>query len=169
MKLETKQILQNFKPNKLNIILILSFLLIILLMIVYFKDDTIFIKQSDYKNLISQEGISNADITLKDDVLYIHFNGRNYAILKDLVDIDELGKITLIKKEQSGEEISVFSILFIVFISIILIYMLEIMILRKRNRMISQIAVQKSNAENFGLDITPVISNVKFKDNTHFY
>lgn len=164
MKLETKQILQNFKPNKLNIILILSFLLIILLMIVYFKDDTIFIKQSDYKNLISQEGILNADITLKDDVLYIHFNGRNYAILKDLVDIDELGKITLIKKEQSGEEISVFSILFIVFISIILIYMLEIMILRKRNRMISQIAVQKSNAENFGLDITPVISNVKFKD-----
>ena len=164
MRLETKQILQNFKPNKLNIILILSFLLIILLMIVYFKDDTIFIKQSDYKNLISQEGISNADITLKDDVLYIHFNGRNYAILKDLADIDELGKIALIKKEQSDEEISVFSILFIVFVSIVLIYMLEIMILRKRNRMISQIAVQKSNAENFGLDITPVISNVKFKD-----
>ena len=108
MKLETKQILQNFKPNKLNIILILSFLLIILLMIVYFKDDTIFIKQSDYKNLISQEGISNADITLKDDVLYIHFNGRNYAILKDLADIDELGKIALIKKNKAAKRFPFF-------------------------------------------------------------
>lgn len=164
MKSKLTQIMQKFKSNKLNIILFSSILLIILLSIVYFKDDTIYIKKVDFENFASQNILEKSDITLENDTLFITYNGRTYAILKDLIDFENLSKNALIKKAENSNEISIWPIVFVVCLSLVLIYLFEMKMLQKRNEIYKDLKSVKNSENSLNSDISPVVSNLKFKD-----
>ena len=165
MKSQLKQIWQKFRFNKLNIILFFSLILIVLLSIVYFKNDTNYIKFEDYKKLVASNLIEKANIN--GDTLQIVYNGRKYSILKDIVDLKELGNHVLITKSESSDtSYLIFELILITFFFFLMIYYFETINAKRRKLEIAkmekiQTQMMKNNETAV---INSVISEVKFKD-----
>ncbi|PSM52658.1 integral membrane ATP-dependent zinc metallopeptidase [Campylobacter blaseri] len=120
MKLNFQEILQKFKINKLNIILIFLAILIGLLSFVYLRNGPVYINYENYEKLLNSNSIESARI--KDDKVYLKFNGREYIILKEAVNLKELYKITKISKQDNMPFWAEFIVLcFIVLVLIILV------------------------------------------------
>ena len=165
MKSQLTQIWQKFRFNKLNIILFFSLILVVLLSIVYFKNDTNYIKFEDYQKLVESNLIEKANID--GDTLQIVYNGRKYSILKDIVDLKELGNHVLITKSESSEtSYLILDLILITFFFFLLIYYLESVTAKRRKQEIAKMEkIQTQMMKNSETaSINSVISEVKFKD-----
>ena len=165
MKSQLTQIWQKFRLNKLNIILFFSLVLVVLLSIVYFKNDTNYIKFEDYQKLVESNLIEKANID--GDTLQIVYNGRKYSILKDIVDLKELGNHVLITKSESSDtSYLIFELILITFFFFLMIYYFETINAKRRKLEMAKMEKIQSQMmkNNETAVINSVISEVKFKD-----
>ena len=164
MKSQLTQIWQKFKKSKINIVLFFLIFLIILLTIVYLKNSTNFISYNDYQKLLDRDLIQKAHI--EGDKLFIVYDGKKYAILKDVVDLKELSNHILITKSDDNQimpfiiEISVIMVFFF-----ILIYYFESVLSKRKKEQIKNLEKMQEVLKNGEInDLRPTISNVKFSD-----
>ncbi|MBR4141454.1 MAG: AAA family ATPase, partial [Campylobacter sp.] len=165
MKSQLTQIWQKFRFNKLNIILFFSLVLVVLLSIVYFKNDTNYIKFEDYQKLVESNLIEKANID--GDTLQIVYNGRKYSILKDIVDLKELGNHVLITESESSDtSYLIFELILITFFFFLMIYYFETINAKRRKLEMAKMEKIQSQMmkNNETAVINSVISEVKFKD-----
>ena len=155
------EILHKIKKSKLNIILIFLVLLIVLLSIVYFKDDSRYITEREFNELVRADQIKRAHI--EDGNLNFTYDGKHYKILVDLVDLKELSNHALISKEKDdgtsgiGATLVIFTFAFFLFV-----YYFETVLARRR-RMDGAARQSASSGGDLG-DLSPSVSDVRFSD-----
>ena len=156
------EILHKIKKSKLNIILIFLVLLIVLLSIVYFKDDSRYITEREFSELVRADQIKRAHI--EDGNLNFTYDGKRYKILVDLVDLKELSNHTLISKEKDDGTSGISAILVIfTFAFFLFVYYFETVLARRR-RMDGVGAARQGGANAELGDLSPSVSDVRFSD-----
>ncbi|WP_297962388.1 AAA family ATPase [uncultured Campylobacter sp.] len=162
MRLNLMEILHKIKKSKLNIILIFLVLLIVLLSIVYFKDDSRYITEREFSELVRKDQIKRAHI--EDGTLSFVYDGKRYKILVDLVDLKELSNHTLISKEKDdgtsgiGATLVIFTFVFFLFV-----YYFETVLARRRR--LDGVGAARQGGANAELgDLSPSVSDVRFSD-----
>nr|WP_314377475.1 AAA family ATPase [uncultured Campylobacter sp.] len=161
MRLNLMEILHKIKKSKLNIILIFLVLLIVLLSIVYFKDDSRYITEREFSELVRADQIKRAHI--EDGNLNFTYDGKRYKILVDLVDLKELSNHALISKEKDdgtsgiGATLVIFTFVFFLFV-----YYFETVLARRRR--MDGAARQSASASGELGDLSPSVSDVRFSD-----
>ena len=157
------EILHKIKKSKLNIILIFLVLLIVLLSIVYFKDDSRYITEREFSELVRADQIKRAHI--EDGNLNFTYDGKRYKILVDLVDLKELSNHALISKEKDDGTSGISAILVIfTFAFFLFVYYFETVLARRR-RMDGVGAARQGGGANAELgDLSPSVSDVRFSD-----
>ncbi len=157
------EILHKIKKSKLNIILIFLVLLIVLLSIVYFKDDSRYITEREFSELVRADQIKRAHI--EDGNLNFTYDGKRYKILTDIVNLKELSNHALITKEEDNESGGISAILVIfTFAFFLFVYYFETVLARRR-RMDGVGTVRQGGSANAELgDLSPSVSDVRFSD-----
>ena len=156
------EILHKIKKSKLNIILIFLVLLIVLLSIVYFKDDSRYITEREFSELVRKDQIKRAHI--EDGTLSFVYDGKRYKILVDLVDLKELSNHALISKEKDDGTSGISAILVIfTFAFFLFVYYFETVLARRR-RMDGVGAARQGGANAELGDLAPSVSEVRFSD-----
>ncbi len=157
------EILHKIKKSKLNIILIFLVLLIVLLSIVYFKDDSRYITEREFSELVRADQIKRAHI--EDGNLNFTYDGKRYKILVDLVDLKELSNHALISKEKDDGTSGISAILVIfTFAFFLFVYYFETVLARRR-RLDGVGAARQGGGANAELgDLSPSVSDVRFSD-----
>ena len=156
------EILHKIKKSKLNIILIFLVLLIVLLSIVYFKDDSRYITEREFSELVRADQIKRAHI--EDGNLNFTYDGKRYKILVDLVDLKELSNHALISKEKDDgtSGISAISVIF-TFAFFLFVYYFETVLARRRR--LDGVGAARQGGANAELgDLSPSVSDVRFSD-----
>nr|WP_314070061.1 AAA family ATPase [uncultured Campylobacter sp.] len=163
MRLNLMEILHKIKKSKLNIILIFLVLLIVLLSIVYFKDDSRYITEREFSELVRADQIKRAHI--EDGNLNFTYDGKRYKILVDLVDLKELSNHALISKEKDDGTSGISAILVIfTFAFFLFVYYFETVLARRR-RLDGVGAARQGGGANAELgDLSPSVSDVRFSD-----
>lgn len=157
------EILHKIKKSKLNIILIFLVLLIVLLSIVYFKDDSRYITEREFSELVRADQIKRAHI--EDGNLNFTYDGKRYKILVDLVDLKELSNHALISKEKDDGTSGISAILVIfTFAFFLFVYYFETVLARRRRLDGVGTARQGSGANAELGDLSPSVSDVRFSD-----
>ena len=156
------EILHKIKKSKLNIILIFLVLLIVLLSIVYFKDDSRYITEREFSELVRADQIKRAHI--EDGNLNFTYDGKRYKILTDLVDLKELSNHALISKEKDDGTSGISAILVIfTFAFFLFVYYFETVLARRRR--MDGIGAARQGGANAELgDLSPSVSDVRFSD-----
>ena len=156
------EILHKIKKSKLNIILIFLVLLIVLLSIVYFKDDSRYITEREFSELVRADQIKRAHI--EDGNLNFTYDGKRYKILTDIVNLKELSNHALITKEEDSGSGGISAILVIfTFAFFLFVYYFETVLARRR-RMDGVGAVRQGGANAELGDLSPSVSDVRFSD-----
>ena len=156
------EILHKIKKSKLNIILIFLVLLIVLLSIVYFKDDSRYITEREFSELVRKDQIKRAHI--EDGTLSFVYDGKRYKILTDIVNLKELSNHALITKEEDDESGGISAILVIfTFAFFLFVYYFETVLARRR-KMDGVGAARQSGANAELGDLSPSVSDVRFSD-----
>lgn len=157
------EILHKIKKSKLNIILIFLVLLIVLLSIVYFKDDSRYITEREFSELVRADQIKRAHI--EDGNLNFTYDGKRYKILTDIVNLKELSNHALITKEEDSGSGGISAILVIfTFAFFLFVYYFETVLARRR-RMDGVGTVRQGGSANAELgDLSPSVSDVRFSD-----
>ena len=157
------EILHKIKKSKLNIILIFLVLLIVLLSIVYFKDDSRYITEREFSELVRADQIKRAHI--EDGTLSFVYDGKRYKILTDIVNLKELSNHALITKEEDSESGGISAILVIfTFAFFLFVYYFETVLARRRRLDGVGTARQGSGANAELGDLSPSVSDVRFSD-----
>ncbi len=155
------EILHKIKKSKLNIILIFLVLLIVLLSIVYFKDDSRYITEREFSELVRADQIKRAHI--EDGTLSFVYDGKRYKILTDIVNLKELSNHALITKEEDSESGGISAILVIfTFAFFLFVYYFETVLARRR-KMDGAARQSASSGGDLG-DLSPSVSDVRFSD-----
>ena len=155
------EILHKIKKSKLNIILIFLVLLIVLLSIVYFKDDSRYITEREFSELVRKDQIKRAHI--EDGTLSFVYDGKRYKILTDIVNLKELSNHALITKEEDSESGGISAILVIfTFAFFLFVYYFETVLARRR-KMDGAARQSASSGGDLG-DLSPSVSDVRFSD-----
>ena len=156
------EILHKIKKSKLNIILIFLVLLIVLLSIVYFKDDSRYITEREFSELVRADQIKRAHI--EDGNLNFTYDGKRYKILVDLVDLKELSNHALISKEKDDGTSGISAILVIfTFEFFLFVYYFETVLARRRR--LDGVGAARQGGANAELgDLSPSVSDVRFSD-----
>jgi len=155
------EILHKIKKSKLNIILIFLVLLIVLLSIVYFKDDSRYITEREFSELVRADQIKRAHI--EDGNLNFTYDGKRYKILTDIVNLKELSNHALITKEEDSESGGISAILIIfTFAFFLFVYYFETVLARRRR--MDGAARQSASASGELGDLSPSVSDVRFSD-----
>jgi len=155
------EILHKIKKSKLNIILIFLVLLIVLLSIVYFKDDSRYITEREFSELVRKDQIKRAHI--EDGNLNFTYDGKRYKILVDLVDLKELSNHALISKEKDDGTSGISATLVIfTFAFFLFVYYFETVLARRRR--MDGTARQSASASGDLGDLSPSVSDVRFSD-----
>ncbi len=156
------EILHKIKKSKLNIILIFLVLLIVLLSIVYFKDDSRYITEREFSELVRKDQIKRAHI--EDGNLNFTYDGKRYKILVDLVDLKELSNHALISKEKDDGTSGISAILVIfTFAFFLFVYYFETVLARRRR--LDGVGAARQGGANAELgDLSPSVSDVRFSD-----
>lgn len=163
MRLNLMEILHKIKKSKLNIILIFLVLLIVLLSIVYFKDDSRYITEREFSELVRADQIKRAHI--EDGNLNFTYDGKRYKILVDLVDLKELSNHALISKEKDDGTSGISAILVIfTFAFFLFVYYFETVLARRRRMDGVGAARQNTSAGGDLGDLSPSVSDVRFSD-----
>ena len=157
------EILHKIKKSKLNIILIFLVLLIVLLSIVYFKDDSRYITEREFSELVRKDQIKRAHI--EDGTLSFVYDGKRYKILTDIVNLKELSNHALITKEEDSGSGGISAILVIfTFAFFLFVYYFETVLARRR-RMDGVGTARQGGSANAELgDLSPSVSDVRFSD-----
>ena len=157
------EIFHKIKKSKLNIILIFLVLLIVLLSIVYFKDDSRYITEREFSELVRADQIKRAHI--EDGNLNFTYDGKRYKILVDLVDLKELSNHALISKEKDDGTSGISAILVIfTFAFFLFVYYFETVLARRR-RLDGVGTARQGGGANAELgDLSPSVSDVRFSD-----
>ena len=156
------EILHKIKKSKLNIILIFLVLLIVLLSIVYFKDDSRYITEREFSELVRKDQIKRAHI--EDGNLNFTYDGKRYKILTDIVNLKELSNHALITKEEDNESGGISAILVIfTFAFFLFVYYFETVLARRRRMDGMGTARQGGTSAELG-DLSPSVSDVRFSD-----
>jgi len=154
------EILHKIKKSKLNIILIFLVLLIVLLSIVYFKDDSRYITEREFSELVRADQIKRAHI--EDGNLNFTYDGKRYKILTDIVNLKELSNHALITKEEDSGSGGISAILVIfTFAFFLFVYYFET-VLARRCRLDG--AARQGGANTELGDLSPSVSDVRFSD-----
>ncbi|WP_299190361.1 AAA family ATPase [uncultured Campylobacter sp.] len=162
MRLNLMEILHKIKKSKLNIILIFLVLLIVLLSIVYFKDDSRYITEREFSELVRKDQIKRAHI--EDGTLSFVYDGKRYKILTDIVNLKELSNHALITKEEDSGSGGISAILVIfTFAFFLFVYYFETVLARRR-RMDGVGAARQGGANAELGDLSPSVSDVRFSD-----
>ncbi|WP_297903259.1 AAA family ATPase [uncultured Campylobacter sp.] len=162
MRLNLMEILHKIKKSKLNIILIFLVLLIVLLSIVYFKDDSRYITEREFSELVRKDQIKRAHI--EDGTLSFVYDGKRYKILTDIVNLKELSNHALITKEEDNESGGISAILVIfTFAFFLFVYYFETVLARRRRMDGMGTARQGGTSAELG-DLSPSVSDVRFSD-----
>ncbi|WP_298990387.1 AAA family ATPase [uncultured Campylobacter sp.] len=163
MRLNLMEILHKIKKSKLNIILIFLVLLIVLLSIVYFKDDSRYITEREFSELVRADQIKRAHI--EDGNLNFTYDGKRYKILTDIVNLKELSNHALITKEEDSGSGGISAILVIfTFAFFLFVYYFETVLARRR-RLDGVGAARQGGGANAELgDLSPSVSDVRFSD-----
>lgn len=156
------EILHKIKKSKLNIILIFLVLLIVLLSIVYFKDDSRYITEREFSELVRADQIKRAHI--EDGNLNFTYDGKRYKILTDIVNLKELSNHALITKEEDSESGGISAILVIfTFAFFLFVYYFETVLARRRR--LDGVGAARQGGANTELgDLSPSVSDVRFSD-----
>ncbi len=156
------EILHKIKKSKLNIILIFLVLLIVLLSIVYFKDDSRYITEREFSELVRKDQIKRAHI--EDGNLNFTYDDKHYKILVDLVDLKELSNHALISKEKDDGTSGISAILVIfTFAFFLFVYYFETVLARRRR--MDGVGTARQGSANAELsDLSPSVSDVRFSD-----
>ena len=155
------EILHKIKKSKLNIILIFLVLLIVLLLIVYFKDDSRYITEREFSELVRADQIKRAHI--EDGTLSFVYDGKRYKILTDIVNLKELSNHALITKEEDSGSGGISAILVIfTFAFFLFVYYFETVLARRRR--MDGAARQNASAGGDLGDLSPSVSDVRFSD-----
>ncbi len=157
------EILHKIKKSKLNIILIFLVLLIVLLSIVYFKDDSRYITEREFSELVRKDQIKRAHI--EDGTLSFVYDGKRYKILTDIVNLKELSNHALITKEEDNESGGISAILVIfTFAFFLFVYYFETVLTRRRR--LDGVGAARQSASSGGDlgDLSPSVSDVRFSD-----
>ncbi len=155
------EILHKIKKSKLNIILIFLVLLIVLLLIVYFKDDSRYITEREFSELVRADQIKRAHI--EDGTLSFVYDGKRYKILTDIVNLKELSNHALITKEEDSGSGGISAILVIfTFAFFLFVYYFETVLARRRR--MDGAARQSASASGELGDLSPSVSDVRFSD-----
>ncbi len=156
------EILHKIKKSKLNIILIFLVLLIVLLSIVYFKDDSRYITEREFSELVRADQIKRAHI--EDGNLNFTYDGKRYKILTDIVNLKELSNHALITKEEDSGSGGISAILVIfTFAFFLFVYYFETVLARRRR--MDGIGAARQGGANAELgDLSPSVSDVRFSD-----
>ena len=156
------EILHKIKKSKLNIILIFLVLLIVLLSIVYFKDDSRYITEREFSELVRKDQIKRAHI--EDGTLSFVYDGKRYKILTDIVNLKELSNHALITKEEDSGSSGISAILVIfTFAFFLFVYYFETVLARRRR--MDGIGAARQGGANAELgDLSPSVSDVRFSD-----
>ncbi|WP_298788944.1 AAA family ATPase [uncultured Campylobacter sp.] len=157
------EILHKIKKSKLNIILIFLVLLIVLLSIVYFKDDSRYITEREFSELVRADQIKRAHI--EGGNLNFTYDGKRYKILVDLVDLKELSNHALISKEKDDGTSGISAILVIfTFAFFLFVYYFETVLTRRRR--LDGVGAARQSASSGGDlgDLSPSVSDVRFSD-----
>ena len=155
------EILHKIKKSKLNIILIFLVLLIVLLSIVYFKDDSRYITEREFSELVRKDQIKRAHI--EDGTLSFVYDGKRYKILTDIVNLKELSNHALITKEEDNESGGISAILVIfTFAFFLFVYYFETVLARRRR--LDGAPRQSASAGGDLGDLSPSVSDVRFSD-----
>nr|WP_314869615.1 AAA family ATPase [uncultured Campylobacter sp.] len=162
MRLNLMEILHKIKKSKLNIILIFLVLLIVLLSIVYFKDDSRYITEREFSELVRADQIKRAHI--EDGNLNFTYDGKRYKILTDIVNLKELSNHALITKEEDSESGGISAILVIfTFAFFLFVYYFETVLARRRR--LDGVGAARQGGANTELgDLSPSVSDVRFSD-----
>lgn len=162
MRLNLMEILHKIKKSKLNIILIFLVLLIVLLSIVYFKDDSRYITEREFSELVRKDQIKRAHI--EDGTLSFVYDGKRYKILTDIVNLKELSNHALITKEEDGGSGGISAILVIfTFAFFLFVYYFETVLARRRR--LDGVGAARQGGANAELgDLSPSVSDVRFSD-----
>nr|WP_315083658.1 AAA family ATPase [uncultured Campylobacter sp.] len=161
MRLNLMEILHKIKKSKLNIILIFLVLLIVLLSIVYFKDDSRYITEREFSELVRADQIKRAHI--EDGNLNFTYDGKRYKILTDIVNLKELSNHALITKEEDSGSGGISAILVIfTFAFFLFVYYFETVLARRR-KMDGAARQSASSGGDLG-DLSPSVSDVRFSD-----
>ncbi|WP_297917270.1 AAA family ATPase [uncultured Campylobacter sp.] len=163
MRLNLMEILHKIKKSKLNIILIFLVLLIVLLSIVYFKDDSRYITEREFSELVRKDQIKRAHI--EDGTLSFVYDGKRYKILTDIVNLKELSNHALITKEEDNESGGISAILVIfTFAFFLFVYYFETVLTRRRR--LDGVGAARQSASSGGDlgDLSPSVSDVRFSD-----
>ncbi|WP_177386682.1 AAA family ATPase [uncultured Campylobacter sp.] len=162
MRLNLMEILHKIKKSKLNIILIFLVLLIVLLSIVYFKDDSRYITEREFSELVRADQIKRAHI--EDGNLNFTYDGKRYKILTDIVNLKELSNHALITKEEDSGSGGISAILVIfTFAFFLFVYYFETVLARRRR--MDGIGAARQGGANAELgDLSPSVSDVRFSD-----
>ena len=156
------EILHKIKKSKLNIILIFLVLLIVLLSIVYFKDDSRYITEREFSELVRADQIKRAHI--EDGNLNFTYDGKRYKILTDIVNLKELSNHALITKEEDSGSGGISAILVIfTFAFFLFVYYFETVLARRR-RLDGVGAARQGDANAELGDLSPSVSDVRFSD-----
>ena len=157
------EILHKIKKSKLNIILIFLVLLIVLLSIVYFKDDSRYITEREFSELVRADQIKRAHI--EDGTLSFVYDGKRYKILTDIVNLKELSNHALISKEKDDGTSGISAILVIfTFAFFLFVYYFETVLARRR-RLDGVGAARQGGGANAELgDLSPSVSDVRFSN-----
>ncbi|WP_298831577.1 AAA family ATPase [uncultured Campylobacter sp.] len=163
MRLNLMEILHKIKKSKLNIILIFLVLLIVLLSIVYFKDDSRYITEREFSELVRADQIKRAHI--EDGTLSFVYDGKRYKILTDIVNLKELSNHALITKEEDSGSGGISAILVIfTFAFFLFVYYFETVLARCRRMDGVGAARQNTSAGGDLGDLSPSVSDVRFSD-----
>ena len=155
------EILHKIKKSKLNIILIFLVLLIVLLSIVYFKDDSRYITEREFSELVRADQIKRAHI--EGGNLNFTYDGKRYKILVDLVDLKELSNHALISKEKDDGTSGISATLVIfTFAFFLFVYYFETVL--ARHRKMDGAPRQSASAGGDLGDLSPSVSDVRFSD-----
>ena len=156
------EILHKIKKSKLNIILIFLVLLIVLLSIVYFKDDSRYITEREFSELVRKDQIKRAHI--EDGTLSFVYDGKRYKILTDIVNLKELSNHALITKEEDSGSGGISAILVIfTFAFFLFVYYFETVLARRRR--LDGVGAARQGGANAELgDLSPSVSDVRFSD-----
>lgn len=157
MKDLIKKISRKFRLDKQNVILLFFVILIVLLSIVYFKDNSIPVSYEGYEKLMESNNIQKAIIS--NDKLLLKYDGKIYSVLTELVDLKELYKHTVVLKEESNWAILIPFYFLLTFIFLFFVVQFFAKILRNSKRKESVKAPEKQDDLQ---DLAPVTSKYTF-------
>lgn len=151
-------IMQKFELNKKNIIIVVGIILFLLLTFVAVRNSPKNINLMQYDNLLQSNSIQNA--VVDGDEVILKVGSRSYCVLKDSINLNELGQKVAIK--SSGDFNIFIWILF--FASLIFAFFGFKFIKKDLPKKTKNSLPQDDLSSMVTSAITPSISNIMFKD-----